>query len=54
VILSDIRHMKEYAEALRARGLTVAIEGSAVARVLLTVVTFGALRPGVVRGRKQA
>lgn len=49
VIISDIRHLREYAEVLRGHGLTVSPEGSIVARVLLGVVTFGALRPGVVR-----
>lgn len=54
VLLADIRHLEEYAGVLRERGLAVAIEGSAVVRGLLAVVTFGALRPGVVRGRRPA
>lgn len=50
VIISDIRHLKAYAEVLRARGLTVGLEGSTVTRLVLGLVTFGSLRPGVVRG----
>lgn len=49
VVLSDIRHLDEYVAALRARGLTATIEGSAIGRGLLTVLTFGAMSPGVVR-----
>jgi SAM-dependent methyltransferase len=54
VLLSDIRNLGEYARALRAAGLDVSIEGSAVERALLGVITFGALRPGVVRARRAA
>ena len=52
VLLADIRHLDEYAEVLRERGLTAEVEGSVVGRALLAVVTFGALRPGVLRGRR--
>lgn len=52
LLLSDIRHLDEYAAVLRVQGLAVAIEGSAVARGILTLLTFGALRPGVVRARR--
>jgi arsenite methyltransferase len=52
LLLADIRHLGEYAAALRARGLDVRIEGSAMARAFLPVITFGALRPGVLRGRR--
>jgi len=52
VLLADIRHLGEYAEVLRERGLTAEVEGSVVGRALLAVVTFGALRPGVLRGRR--
>ena len=33
-------------------GLTAEVEGSVVGRALLAVVTFGALHPGVLRGRR--
>jgi arsenite methyltransferase len=52
VLLADIRHVDEYAEVLRERGLTAEVEGSVVGRGLLAMVTFGALRPGVLRGRR--
>jgi arsenite methyltransferase len=52
VLLADIRHVDEYAEVLRERGLAAEVEGSVVARGLLALVTFGALRPGVLRGRR--
>lgn len=52
VLLADIRHVDEYAEVLRERGLTAEVEGSVVGRGLLTMVTFGALRPGVLRARR--
>ena len=52
VLLADIRHLDEYARVLRERGLTAEIEGSVVGRGLLAMVTFGALRPGVLRGRR--
>jgi SAM-dependent methyltransferase len=51
VVLADIRHLDEYAAVLRQRGLAVTVEGSAISRALLGVITFGALRPGVVRAR---
>jgi SAM-dependent methyltransferase len=52
VLLADIRHVDEYAAVLRERGLTAEVEGSVVGRGLLALVTFGALRPGVLRGRR--
>ena len=51
VLLADIRHLEEYADVLRGCGLAVEVEGSRLVRGLLALVTFGALRPGVVRGR---
>jgi ubiquinone/menaquinone biosynthesis C-methylase UbiE len=54
VLLADIRHLDEYAGVLRERGLAVEVEGSPFVRGLLALVTFGALRPGVVRGRRRA
>ena len=54
ILLADIRNLGEYARALRDAGLAVGIEGSAVARFLLGVITFGALWPGVVRATREA
>lgn len=53
VVIDDIRHLPEYSEALRQAGLTaVARESNALVTGLLTVLTWGSLRPGVVRARK--
>jgi arsenite methyltransferase len=52
VLLADIRHLDEYAEVLREQGLMAEVEGSVVGRGLLAMATFGALRPGVLRGRR--
>jgi len=53
VVIDDIRHLAEYAAELRKIGLTeVRVEGNALLRALLTVLTWGSLRPGVVRARK--
>jgi SAM-dependent methyltransferase len=49
VVLSDIRHLDEYATVLRSLGLTATVEGSAGAQYLLGLLTFGDMRPGVVR-----
>ncbi|HET9727202.1 MAG TPA: class I SAM-dependent methyltransferase [Gemmatimonadales bacterium] len=54
ILLADIRHLGEYAGTLRDAGLAAALEGSAIGRTLLGIVTLGALRPGVVRARQQA
>jgi arsenite methyltransferase len=54
ILLADIRHLPEYAASLRAAGLDVALEGSAVGRALLGLITLGALRPGVVRARRSS
>jgi hypothetical protein len=43
-----IRH----GEAGVLHSLTAEVEGSVVGRGLLALVTFGALRPGVLRGRR--
>jgi arsenite methyltransferase len=52
VLLADIRHLDEYAAVLRERGFTAEVEGSVIIRWMLALVTFGALRPGVLRGRR--
>ncbi len=54
VLLADIRHLEEYAGVLRERGLTARVEGSRAVRGMLAVITFGALRPGVVRAWRAA
>jgi hypothetical protein len=52
LISADIRHLGEYASALRTQGLDISIAGSRPVRTLLTLVTWGALRPGVVHGQR--
>jgi SAM-dependent methyltransferase len=54
ILLADIRNLGEYARGLRAAGLAVTLEGSVIGRALLGTITFGALRPGVVRARREA
>ena len=54
ILLADIRNLGEYARVLRAAGLDVTLEGSALGRMLLGTITFGALRPGVVRAKREA
>ena len=53
-LLADIRHLDEYAAVLQGKGLAVRVEGSAIGRLLLTLLTFGALRPGVLRAQRPA
>ena len=53
VVIDDIRHLPEYARALRAAGLEgVTLQRNALSSGLLTVLTFGSIRHGVVRARK--
>lgn len=53
VVIDDIRHLPEYAQALRAAGLeAVTLQRNALSSGLLTVLTFGSIRHGVVRARK--
>jgi SAM-dependent methyltransferase len=54
ILLADIRHLGDYADALRGQGLEARVEGSAIGRSLLGIITFGALRPGLVRARRPA
>ena len=54
VLISDIRHLADYAGALREHGFEARVEGSPVSRVLLGAITFGALRPGVLRAQRPA
>ncbi|HET9038675.1 MAG TPA: class I SAM-dependent methyltransferase [Gemmatimonadales bacterium] len=51
-LLADIRHLDEYARVLREGGLSADVEGCALTRGVLALLTFGALRPGVVRARQ--
>src|SRR5262249_42629289 len=52
-IISDIRHLAEYADILRQNGCTeVRPTGSRLVALLGTVLTFGSLQPGTVQGRK--
>jgi arsenite methyltransferase len=52
ILLADIRNLGDYADALRGQGLEASVEGSAIGRALLGIITFGALRPGLVRARR--
>jgi SAM-dependent methyltransferase len=52
VLIVDIRHTGEYAETLRRHGLPGATARRGLASYLATAFTFGALRLGVVTGRK--
>ena len=54
ILLADIRHLDDYANALRGKQLEASVEGSRVVRAFLGVLTFGALRPGRVRARRGA
>ena len=53
ILLADIRHIGEYADVLRRQGLDAKVEGSAIGRTFLGMLTFGALRPGMVRARRR-
>ena len=53
VAIDDIRHLSEYCTELCKAGLTdVGRQGNALLAGLLTILTWGSLRPGIVRGRK--
>jgi SAM-dependent methyltransferase len=53
VAIMDIRHTRQYAEVLRDSGVVdVRRRGGGVLGLLLTVVTWGALRPGEVAARQ--
>ena len=53
VLIDDIRHLKEYEQALRARGLTeLRRPGSRILPFLLLLLTWGSLQPGTLVGRK--
>jgi len=53
VVIDDIRHLPEYAQSLRAAGLeAVTVQRNALSSGLLTVLTFGSIRHGVVHARK--
>jgi ubiquinone/menaquinone biosynthesis C-methylase UbiE len=52
VLIVDIRHTGEYADVLRGQGVPDARATRSALSYLATVLTFGALRAGVVMGRK--
>lgn len=52
VLIDDIRHGDEYARALAAGGCSVRRSGSRAASLLLTILTFGSLRPATLVARK--
>jgi arsenite methyltransferase len=55
VLIDDIRHLREYAAELRSRSLTeiVRLENPLMG-ILLAILTWGSLRPGVLMARKPA
>jgi SAM-dependent methyltransferase len=55
VLIVDIRHIRQYAAALRASGCTdVRRAGSDFGTIVLMIITLGAVRPGNLIGRKDA
>ena len=52
VLIVDIRHTGEYAGTLRRHGVADAAARRGISSWLATAITFGALRIGVVTGRK--
>ena len=55
VLIVDIRHIRQYAAALRAGGCTsVRRASSDIGTIVLTILTLGAVRPGTLIARKDA
>ena len=55
VLISDIRHIRQYAAALRAGGCSdVARARSDVGMIVVMIITFSLVRPGALIARKQA
>ncbi len=54
ILIDDIRHMDEYAAALRAGRCEVELSGSRLASWLVYKLTWGSLRPGVLVATKLA
>ena len=53
-IIDDIRHLDQYSEIFTSKGAQVRRVGSMVTTVLLTLATFGSLRPGTLLITKSA
>ena len=55
VLIVDIRHIRQYAAALRAGGCTnVRRASSDIGTIVLMILTLGAVRPGTLIARKDA
>jgi len=55
VLIVDIRHIRQYAAALRAGGCTnVRRASSDIGTIMLTIITLGAVRPGTLIAQKDA
>jgi arsenite methyltransferase len=53
LLIDDIRHLREYEEALRTHGLIGFVRlGNPLLGAFLTILTWGSLRPGVLLARK--
>ena len=52
VLLSDIRHVDDYAAILHGQGLDVSVERSVIGRWVWGLLTFGRVLPAVARGRR--
>jgi SAM-dependent methyltransferase len=53
-LIVDIRHIRQYAAALRAGGCTVQRASSDIGTIVLMIITLGAVRPGNLIARKDA
>ncbi len=53
-LIDDIRHGREYAAAFAKNGCEVSSTGSRLGSLVLTLVTFGSLRPVTLLARKKA
>jgi len=53
-LIVDIRHIRQYAAALRAGGCTVRRAGSDLGTKVLMIISLGLVRPGNVIARKDA
>ncbi len=52
VLIADVRHLDEYAETLQEHGCECRRIEAAWKRVLAALITWGAVRPGTLLGRK--
>ncbi len=54
ILIDDIRHIGEYQRVFTELGCTVTRSGSQVMSLLLTIITWGSLKPGALLVRKAA